>query len=82
MSDLLGYLAATLTTIAFVPQATRSIRTRDTAGVSLAMYVLFTVGAACWLAYGIAIDSWPVILSNATVCALSFVILTSKLRHG
>jgi MtN3 and saliva related transmembrane protein len=82
MSELVGYAAATLTTVSFVPQAIRTLRTRDTAGISLAMYVLFTIGTGCWLAYGIAIDSWPVILSNAITCSLSFVILTLKLRHG
>ncbi|MDR7097793.1 MtN3 and saliva related transmembrane protein [Lysobacter niabensis] len=82
MSELVGYVAATLTTIAFVPQATRTLRTRNTAGISLAMYMLFTSGAACWLTYGIVIGSWPVILSNAITCLLSYVILMLKLRHG
>lgn len=82
MSELVGYIAAALTTIAFVPQATRTLRTRNTAGISLAMYVLFTSGTACWLAYGLAIGSWPVILSNAITCSLSLVILMLKLRHG
>jgi MtN3 and saliva related transmembrane protein len=82
MPDLIGYIAATLTTVAFVPQAARTLRTRDTAGISLAMYALFTAGAGCWLAYGIAIGSWPVILSNAVTCSLSLVILVLKMRHG
>jgi MtN3 and saliva related transmembrane protein len=82
MPDLIGYIAATLTTVAFVPQAVRTLRTRDTAGISLAMYALFTTGAGCWLAYGLAIGSWPVILSNAVTCSLSFVILVLKMRHG
>jgi MtN3 and saliva related transmembrane protein len=82
MSELVGYVAATLTTIAFVPQATRTLRTRNTAGISLAMYMLFTSGAACWLTYGIVIGSWPVILSNAITCLLSYLILMLKLRHG
>lgn len=82
MPDLIGYIAATLTTVAFVPQAVRTLRTRDTAGISLAMYALFTTGAGCWLAYGIAIGSWPVILSNAVTCSLSLVILVLKMRHG
>ncbi len=82
MPDLIGYIAATLTTVAFVPQAVRTLRTRDTAGISLAMYALFTTGAGCWLVYGIAIGSWPVILSNAVTCSLSLVILLLKVRHG
>lgn len=82
MSELVGYVAAALTTISFVPQATRTARSRNTAGISLAMYLLFTSGAACWLAYGIVIGSWPVVLSNAITCLLSLAILVLKLRHG
>jgi MtN3 and saliva related transmembrane protein len=82
MSDLIGFVAAALTTIAFVPQAARTLRTRNTAGISLEMYMLFSSGAACWLAYGIVIVAWPVILSNAITCLLSTVILALKLRYG
>lgn len=82
MSELVGYVAAILTTVSFVPQAIRTLRTRDTAGISLAMYVMFTTGAGCWLIYGIAIGSLPVILANAITCSLSLVILLLKLRHG
>jgi len=82
MTELMGYTAATLTTVSFVPQAFRTLRTRDTTGISLTMYVLITIGTGYWLAYGIAIGSWPVILSNAITCLLSFVILMLKLQHG
>lgn len=82
MTELVGFIAAILTTVSFVPQAVRTVRTRDTAGISLAMYVLFTAGTACWLAYGIAIGSWPVILSNAVTCSLASAILLLKLRYG
>lgn len=57
--DLIGYAAAGLTTVAFVPQALKSWRTRDLSGVSLSMYSLFTLGLALWLAYGVALGSWP-----------------------
>jgi MtN3 and saliva related transmembrane protein len=77
-----GYVAATLTTVAFVPQALKTIRSRDTRGISLAMYVVFTIGIAFWLAYGIVLDSWPMILSNLLTLGLSGTILALKLRHG
>jgi MtN3 and saliva related transmembrane protein len=82
MCALLGYVAAVLTTMAFVPQAAHTLRTRNTAGISLEMYMLFSPGAVCWLAYGIAIGSWPVIISNAITCLLSIVILGLKLTYG
>jgi len=81
-SEILGFVAATLTTIAFLPQALKIIRTRDTRAISLSMYVTFTIGIALWLGYGVALNSWPMILSNAVVLPLAGTILTFKLKYG
>jgi MtN3 and saliva related transmembrane protein len=78
---LLGYPAAFLTTIAFVPQAWRSWRTRDLSGISLPMYALFTLGVALWLCYGLAIGSLPVIAANAVTLMLASVVLWLKILH-
>ena len=80
--EWLGFLAAACTTLSFVPQAAKTIRTRDTSGISLGMYVVFTVGLCFWLAYGIVLGSWPMLLSNVVTLALALVILALKLRHG
>ncbi|MDH7453296.1 SemiSWEET transporter [Luteimonas composti] len=80
--EWLGYLAATLTTLAFVPQAAKTIRSRDTSGISLGMYVVFIVGVGCWFGYGLALGSWPMILANAVTFVLAALILALKLRHG
>lgn len=80
--EWLGYVAATLTTLAFVPQAVKIIRTRDTSGISLGMYLVFTVGVALWFGYGIVLHSWPMIISNAVTFVLAAIILGLKLRHG
>lgn len=80
--DWFGYAAAILTTIAFVPQAVKTIRSRDTSGISLGMYVIFTIGIGFWFAYGVALGSWPMILANITTFALAATILLLKLRHG
>lgn len=80
--EWLGYAAAILTSIAFVPQAVKTIRSRDTSGISLGMYVIFTVGIGFWFAYGVALGSWPMILANITTFALALTILVLKLRHG
>ena len=77
-----GYLAAAMTTLAFVPQALKTIRTRDTRSISLGMYVVFTIGIAFWLVYGIALQSTPMILSNIVTFLLSATILGQKLKHG
>lgn len=80
--EWLGYAAAVLTSIAFVPQALKTIRSRDTSGISLGMYVIFTVGIGFWFAYGVALGSWPMILANITTFLLAGTILALKLRHG
>jgi MtN3 and saliva related transmembrane protein len=78
----IGFTAAVLTTASFIPQAVMTIRTRDTRGISLGMYIIFTTGVACWLAYGIAIDSLPMILANTVTLGLASTILVLKLRYG
>ena len=76
-----GYVAAVLTTLAFVPQALKTIRSRETHAISLGMYVVFTIGVGFWLAYGIALRSWPMIVSNIVTLGLSATILGLKLRY-
>jgi MtN3 and saliva related transmembrane protein len=80
--EWMGYLAALLTTVAFVPQALKTIRSRDTGGISLAMYVVFTIGIACWFGYGVWLGSWPMILSNIVTFVLAATILGLKMKHG
>ena len=81
LHDLVGYAAATLTTLAFIPQTLHSWRTRDLSGVSLGMYSLFTLGVALWLLYGVVLDSWPIIIANTITLALAGTVLFLKLRH-
>lgn len=79
LQDGLGYIAATLTTASFVPQAVLTLRTRNVAGISLGMYSAFTLGVALWLLYGIAIGEWPIIIANAFTTALAATILVTKI---
>jgi MtN3 and saliva related transmembrane protein len=81
-TDWIGYAAATLTTAAFVPQAWLTFRTRDVSGISLGMYGAFTLGVALWLAYGIALGEWPIIVANAITLALAASILAMKIAAG
>jgi MtN3 and saliva related transmembrane protein len=80
--EWIGYVAATLTTLSFIPQAIKTIRTRDTRGISVGMYAVFTLGVACWFGYGLVLGSWPMIVSNVITLALSGSILALKLRYG
>lgn len=78
---MIGYVAATLTTVSFVPQVIKVLQTRSTKDVSLGMYGLFTLGVALWLVYGIMISAWPVILANAITCLLAGAVLIMKLIY-
>ena len=77
--EVIGYCAAFLTTIAFLPQAIQSWRTRDLSGISLGMYGLFTAGVGLWLVYGLMVEAWPLILANALTFTLALSILILKL---
>ncbi len=79
LGNLIGYPAATLTTLAFIPQAWQSWKTRDLSGISLPMYALFTLGVALWLGYGIIIGSFPVIAANAVTLLLASIVLWLKI---
>jgi MtN3 and saliva related transmembrane protein len=81
-ADLIGYCAATLTTSAFVPQALKTIRSRDTRAISFWMYMTFTIGIVLWFVYGLALGSWPIILSNVLTFLLAATILALKVRYG
>ena len=76
--DILGYIAAACTTCAFVPQVVQAWRTRDLTNISLSMYALFFVGIGLWLAYGVVMGAWPIIVANVITLALSGMILAMK----
>jgi len=80
--ELVGYCAAFLTTLSFLPQAWLTFRTKDVRGISLGMYSVFTVGVALWLLYGLLMGAWPIVAANAVTLALASVILCMKLRYG
>jgi MtN3 and saliva related transmembrane protein len=77
-----GSIAATLTTICWLPQALHVIRTRDTAAISLLTYSVFGLGVALWLCYGLLLGNWPIIGSNIVTLIPVFLIIGLKLRHG
>ncbi len=81
VADLIGFAAATLTTVSFVPQAWLTFKTKDVSGISLGMYSVFTVGVALWLVYGLFLQAWPVVMANAVTLALASGILAMKLRY-
>lgn len=81
VADLIGFAAAALTTVSFVPQAWLTFKTKDVSGISLGMYSVFTVGVALWLVYGLFLQAWPVVIANAVTLALASAILAMKLVY-
>ena len=82
LADVVGSLAAILTTVSFFPQAWHSFKTRDVSGVSLGMYSVFTVGVALWLVYGLLLRAWPIVVANLITLGLAMAILAMKLVYG
>jgi MtN3 and saliva related transmembrane protein len=80
--DWIGSIAATLTTVAFVPQVWQVWRTRHTHDISLGMYAMFSCGVAMWLAYGVLLGSWPLIIANGITLLLAGAVLLMKIRFG
>jgi len=80
IAESIGYAAAFLTTVSFLPQVIKVWTTRSTRDISLAAYCMFTLGVALWLAYGVAIHSTPVILANAVTVVLAAGVLVAKIR--
>jgi MtN3 and saliva related transmembrane protein len=76
---LLGYGAATLTTLSFFPQAIKTVRSRDTSGISLPMYVLFTLGITLWGIYGLITQDGPLIAANAITLVPAITVLERKI---
>ncbi len=78
LEDIIGSAAAILTTASFLPQALHVLKTRDTRAISLAMYILFTVGVALWGAYGVMTMQWSIIIANGVTIVLASIILAMK----
>lgn len=80
-TDLLGYIAAFLTTGSFLPQVIRTLRTGDTRSISFTMYLMMVIGVAAWLAYGWLLGAIPIMLANGITLLLASIILAMKWRE-
>ncbi|MDA3928913.1 MAG: SemiSWEET transporter [Prolixibacteraceae bacterium] len=78
---IIGLLAATLTTVSFIPQAIKVIKTKQTKDLSLTMYSAFTLGIFLWLIYGIMTKDAPIIVANVVTAILASIILIMKIKY-
>ncbi|HZE86682.1 MAG TPA: SemiSWEET transporter [Methylomirabilota bacterium] len=81
-ATMIGFIAAFLTTIAFLPQAIQTLKTRRTKDISLPMYIALVVGIALWFVYGLILQSMPIILANGISFLLATPILILKIQNG
>lgn len=77
----LGYIAAILTTASFLPQVIKTVKTKDTSGISLIMYFFFVIGIALWFIYGYLLDAMPIILANLFTGIMASIILFYKIKE-
>lgn len=76
-----GLAAAFCTTFSFLPQAIKTIRTKDTASISLSMYALFTFGTLLWFIYGLWSSNLPIYVANGVTLVFAMIILGYKIRY-
>lgn len=79
-TNIIGYIAGTLTTAAFIPQVIKSFKSKSTEGISFTMYFMFSLGVLLWLCYGFFIHSFPVILANTITLLLNSMIILIQIR--
>ena len=80
--DLIGMVAGTLSTVAFVPQVWRVWKTRSARDLSLPMYLIFTAGVALWFVYGLLLGAVPIIACNGLTLLLAGTVVAMKLKFG
>jgi MtN3 and saliva related transmembrane protein len=80
--ELIGWIAAGLTTISFLPQAIKVLRSNETSSISLWMYSIFSIGILCWLIYGVYLKSSQMIISNLITFFFAVIILRAKVKNG
>lgn len=81
IGEILGYACGACTTIAFLPQAIKSIISKDVSGLSLSMYVIYCIGLIFWVLYGVYLDSFQIILFNSITLIFNSIILYMIIKN-
>lgn len=79
--ELIGLIAAILTTSAYVPQVYKTWKTKSAGNISLTMYIAMFSGIILWLIYGIHLNSFAMIVANIVTAILTLIILIFKVRY-
>ncbi len=85
IGELFGYVSGICTTMAFLPQAIKSIVTKNVSGLSLSMYIIYCMGLVFWILYGVYLNSFQIILFNSITLIFNsiilYMIITTKKHH-
>ena len=79
--EIIGLIAAAITTSAFIPQVYKVYKEKNSVGISLTMYLIFIVGLSIWLFYGFLIGSISIIVANGVTLILAAIIIYYKLKN-
>ncbi len=82
ITEIIGYVAATVGALIFLPQVIKTVRTKDTKGLSLSTFILISINNSLWLTYGILSVDSAIVLSQVFVFPMGLVILFYKLKYG
>ena len=80
--EIIGFIAAFLTTAAFLPQVYKTWKTKDVSGLSLPMLLMFFIGVSGWLVYGFLIHSPSMIFANAITFVSAFILVYYKIKYN
>jgi len=80
--EIIGFIAAILTTSAFVPQVYKTLKTKDVEAISLSMYLVMFTGVLLWLIYGVYINSLSMLFANSITLALILILIVLKIKHS
>jgi len=81
-ADILGYAAGALTAFTFLPQVLKTWREKSSKDISLYMFVIAFLNEIMWLVYGVMIDNWVIILTNAVMLVMSGIMIALKLKYN
>jgi len=79
--EIIGLIAAVLTTSSFVPQVYKTWKTKSVGNLSLTMYLAMFIGILLWLVYGIHLHSFSMIVANSVTALLTFILIILKLKY-
>ena len=80
--EIIGFIAAILTTSAFVPQVYKTLKTKDVEAISLSMYLVMFTGVLLWIIYGVYINSLSMLFANSITLALILILIVLKIKHS